>query len=106
MAALINLLTIFIKNNFIKNTISGSNDAIAVNECLKDVDGQILTNVVVGQQQPDITLRFDLGAVLCLRPSAGPEEDQWSLQPIDGDIITCHTDGMLSFEPVSASLNA
>jgi hypothetical protein len=84
-------------------TSSGSLDSekepgTALDECLRDLNGQRLCAIKRGASPRSCSWTFDLGAVLDVWPSSEIDDDQWSLYRWNRDVASYGRDGNVSFE--------
>ncbi len=80
-------------------------DSLLSIECIRELDGQILSDVVVNEPARSCTLSFDLGATLHLSRDPDYKEDQWGLYALDGHIVALEHDGSLVSEAPKAPVS-
>lgn len=71
-------------------------------EYLRDLEGQKILTIEPGVKPNSCVLKFDLGAVLEIWPSADIQDDQWSLHAWNGRVANFQHDGILAFEIVNS----
>jgi hypothetical protein len=77
---------------------SANDHGSPADERLRELEGQKLTSIEAGTKANSCVLRFDLGAVLAIWPSAEMQEDQWSLHAWQGPVASFGADGRISLE--------
>ena len=67
-----------------------------IEEAVQELDGQILLSVAPGAAPNSCVLKFDLGGSLYIWPSTDVGDDQWSIYPFNGNIISYQMNGSIS----------